>query len=55
MLGDSFDIEIIEKHHNQKIDAPVEPYALADAINEVFLNSKTIYMAGILKMTGDLL
>jgi 4-hydroxy-tetrahydrodipicolinate reductase len=22
ILGDSFDIEIIEKHHNQKIDAP---------------------------------
>lgn len=22
VLGDQFDIEIIEKHHNQKIDAP---------------------------------
>lgn len=41
VLGDSFDIEIIEKHHNQKIDAPSgTAYALADAINEVFLNSK---------------
>lgn len=41
VLGDSFDIEIIEKHHNQKIDAPSgTAYALADAINEVFLGSK---------------
>ncbi|MFQ8599640.1 MAG: dihydrodipicolinate reductase C-terminal domain-containing protein [Oscillospiraceae bacterium] len=22
VLGDEFDIEIIEKHHNQKMDAP---------------------------------
>lgn len=41
VLGDSFDIEIIEKHHNEKVDAPSgTAYALADAINEVFLNSK---------------
>ena len=41
VLGDSFDIEIVEKHHNQKIDAPSgTAYALADAINEIFLNSK---------------
>lgn len=41
VLGDSFDIEIIEKHHNEKIDSPSgTAYALADAINEVFLNSK---------------
>lgn len=40
-LGDSFDIEIIEKHHNQKIDSPSgTAYALADAINKVFLGSK---------------
>lgn len=40
-LGDEFDIEVIEKHHNQKVDAPSgTAYALADAINEVLLNSK---------------
>lgn len=40
-LGNSFDIEIIEKHHNQKIDSPSgTAYALADAINKVFLGSK---------------
>ena len=36
LLQDSFDIEIIEKHHNQKIDAPSgTALAIADAINEV--------------------
>ncbi len=36
LLEDSFDIEIIEKHHNQKIDAPSgTALAIADAINEV--------------------
>ncbi len=35
ILQDSFDIEIIEKHHNQKIDAPSgTALAIADAINE---------------------
>ncbi|MFR3044179.1 MAG: dihydrodipicolinate reductase C-terminal domain-containing protein [Veillonella parvula] len=36
-LADSgFDIEIVEKHHNQKIDAPSgTALAIADAINEV--------------------
>lgn len=35
VLGDSFDIEIIEKHHNQKIDAPSgTALMLADAICE---------------------
>ncbi len=34
-LGDSFDIEIIERHHNQKLDAPSgTALAIADAINE---------------------
>lgn len=34
-----FDMEIVEKHHNQKIDAPSgTALALADAINEVFGN-----------------
>ena len=35
-----FDIEIVEKHHNQKVDAPSgTALALADAINEEFDNS----------------
>ncbi len=35
LLSDKFDIEIIEKHHNQKIDAPSgTALAIADAINE---------------------
>ncbi|NLI60402.1 MAG: 4-hydroxy-tetrahydrodipicolinate reductase [Clostridiales bacterium] len=46
VLGESFDIEIIEKHHNEKVDAPSgTAYALADAINDVFLNSKN-YLYG---------
>ncbi len=40
ILGDSFDIEIIEKHHNQKIDAPSgTAFMLANAINETLDNS----------------
>ncbi len=36
ILGDKFDIEIIEKHHNQKIDAPSgTAIMLANGINEV--------------------
>lgn len=35
ILGDSFDIEIVEKHHNQKIDAPSgTALMIADAIND---------------------
>lgn len=35
VLGDQFDIEIVEKHHNQKIDAPSgTALMLANAINE---------------------
>ena len=38
-----FDIEIIEKHHNQKVDAPSgTALAMADSINEV-LNSEYTY------------
>lgn len=37
VLGEGFDIEIIEKHHNQKIDAPSgTAIMLANAINEEF-------------------
>lgn len=43
ILGDGFDIEIIEKHHNQKIDAPSgTAIMLANAINET-LDNKMIY------------
>ena len=35
ILGDSFDIEIIEKHHNQKIDAPSgTALMIADELSE---------------------
>ncbi|MBQ8960729.1 MAG: 4-hydroxy-tetrahydrodipicolinate reductase [Ruminococcus sp.] len=41
VLGDRFDIEIVEKHHNQKIDAPSgTAIMLANAVNEVFDDSK---------------
>lgn len=37
ILGDDFDIEIIEKHHNQKLDAPSgTAIMLANSVNEVF-------------------
>ena len=36
LAGAGFDIEIVEKHHNQKVDAPSgTALALADAVNEV--------------------
>ncbi len=36
ILGDAFDVEIIEKHHNQKIDAPSgTALMIADGIAEV--------------------
>jgi len=45
-LGDDWDIEIIEKHHNQKKDAPSgTAYALADAINAAF-NGRKEYVFG---------
>ena len=38
-----YDIEIVEKHHNQKLDAPSgTALAIADAINEV-LNKEYVY------------
>ena len=43
ILGDDFDIEIVEKHHNQKIDAPSgTAIMLADAINGV-LDERMVY------------
>ena len=36
VLGDGFDVEIVEMHHNQKIDAPSgTALMIADAINQV--------------------
>ncbi len=41
VLGDRFDIEIIEKHHNQKKDAPSgTALLLANSINQVFMQGK---------------
>jgi len=40
-FGERFDIEIIEKHHNQKVDSPSgTAYMLANAVNKVFDNKK---------------
>jgi len=40
-LDNTFDIEIIEKHHNQKLDAPSgTALAIADTINNTFNNNK---------------
>lgn len=45
-LGDSFDIEIIEKHHNQKADSPSgTALAIADSINAA-LNEPKEYVYG---------
>ena len=44
ILGGQFDIEIVEKHHNQKIDAPSgTALMLADALNET-LDNKMRYV-----------
>ena len=46
VLDEDFDIEIIEKHHNKKIDAPSgTAYMIANKINEEFDNSK-VYTFG---------
>jgi 4-hydroxy-tetrahydrodipicolinate reductase len=41
VLSESFDIEIIEKHHNRKLDAPSgTAYLLANTMNEALDHSK---------------
>ncbi len=41
ILGDGFDVEIIEKHHNQKIDAPSgTAIMLANAVNSCYNGQK---------------
>ncbi len=45
-LGEAYDIEIIEKHHNQKVDAPSgTALAIADYINDAYYDKKE-YMYG---------
>ena len=44
VFGDSFDVEIIEQHHNQKLDAPSgTALMIADAISEVKTDSEYVY------------
>ena len=39
LAAEGFDVEIVEKHHNQKLDAPSgTALALADAVNEAMDN-----------------
>lgn len=46
VLGDNFDVEIIEKHHNLKKDAPSgTALMLADTVNEAF-NGEKRYVDG---------
>ena len=46
VLGNNYDVEIIERHHNLKKDAPSgTALMLADSVNEVFDNSKR-YVGG---------
>lgn len=46
ILGDAFDVEIIERHHNLKKDAPSgTALMLADSVNEAF-NGKKKYVGG---------
>ena len=46
VLGENFDIEIIERHHNKKVDAPSgTALMLADGMNEV-LDEKRQYVEG---------
>lgn len=40
-LGNTFDIEIIEKHHNKKVDSPSgTAYMIANALNDAFQQKK---------------
>ena len=52
VLGDNFDVEIIERHHNLKKDAPSgTALMLADSVNEAFNNTKE-YIDGRSGMVG---
>lgn len=44
VFGENFDIEIVEQHHNQKLDAPSgTALMIADAISEVRPDSEYVY------------
>ncbi len=44
VMSDSFDIEILEKHHNQKLDAPSgTAIMIADAISDVKSDAQYVY------------
>lgn len=44
VFGENFDIEIVEQHHNQKLDAPSgTALMIADAISEVRTDSEYVY------------
>jgi 4-hydroxy-tetrahydrodipicolinate reductase len=44
VFGDNFDVEIIEQHHNQKLDAPSgTALMIADAISEVKTDAEYVY------------
>ncbi len=41
-LAENFDIELVERHHNRKVDSPSgTAFMIANAINEALNNSKT--------------
>lgn len=53
VLGDAFDVEIIEKHHNLKKDAPSgTALMLAETVNEVFDGQKK-YVNGRSGIVGE--
>ena len=58
VLGEDYDIEIIEKHHRQKVDAPSgTALFLADEINDAFCcNKEYVYgrYGGNLKRGGEI-
>ena len=44
VFGDSFDVEIVEQHHNQKLDAPSgTALMIADAISEAKTDAEYVY------------
>lgn len=44
VFSDKFDVEIIEKHHNQKLDAPSgTALMIADGLNEVYKDKEYVY------------
>ena len=44
VFGEDFDVEIVEQHHNQKLDAPSgTALMIADAVKEVRTESEYVY------------